>query len=485
MTAIMFQGTGSDVGKSMLVAGLCRALVRRGMTVRPFKPQNMSNNAAVTADGGEIGRAQALQARACGVPPSVDMNPVLLKPQTDIGAQVVVRGQMRGSASAKDFFSTKAALMPEVLAAFRKLESECDIVLIEGAGSAAEVNLRENDIANMGFAEAADVPVVLIGDIDRGGVIASIVGTHVLIRDSERKRTVGYLINKFRGDVSLFTPATATIAETTGMPCLGVVPWFADAAKLPAEDAMTLENRDFSRKGGRIVVAVPRISRIANFDDLDPLAAEPDVDVVFVAPGETIPTDATVVILPGSKATRADLDVIRTEGWDIDIAAHVRRGGFLVGLCAGFQSLGKTVSDPDGIEGAPGDTPGLGYLDLVTSMRGKKVLEEVSGHDRWSDSVISGYEMHVGETTGPGLANPWVTLGNTPAGAIDASGRVMGCYIHGIFASDGFRKAFLAHVGNPDRATIAYDAMVEATLDNLADHLEAHVDISALLKAAR
>jgi adenosylcobyric acid synthase len=485
MTAIMFQGTGSDVGKSMLVAGLCRALVRRGMSVRPFKPQNMSNNAAVTADGGEIGRAQALQALACKVRPSVDMNPVLLKPQTDVGAQVVVRGKMQGSASARDFFARKAALMPEVLASFRKLEAECDIVLVEGAGSAAEINLRANDIANMGFAEAADVPVVLIGDIDRGGVIASIVGTHALISESERNRLVGYLINKFRGDVTLFTPATESIEKLTGLSCLGVVPWFGDAGKLPAEDAMTLENRDFSRKGGRIVVAVPRISRIANFDDLDPLAAEPDVDVIFVQPGEPIPVDATVVILPGSKATRADLDVLRAEGWDIDIAAHVRRGGYLVGLCAGFQSLGKTVSDPDGIEGPPGDTPGLGFLDLTTSMRGKKVLEEVAGHDRWSDSPIHGYEMHVGETTGPGLDTPWVTLGNKPVGAIDASGRVMGCYIHGIFAADGFRSAFLRHIGNADRVSIAYDQMVEDTLDKLADHMEANVDIDALLKAAR
>ena len=485
MTAIMFQGTGSDVGKSMLVAGLCRALVRRGMSVRPFKPQNMSNNAAVTADGGEIGRAQALQALACKVRPSVDMNPVLLKPQTDVGAQVVVRGKMQGSASARDFFARKASLMPDVLASFRKLEAECDIVLVEGAGSAAEINLRANDIANMGFAEAADVPVVLIGDIDRGGVIASIVGTHALISESEQNRLVGYLINKFRGDVTLFTPATASIAELTGLSCLGVVPWFGDAGKLPAEDAMTLENRDFSRKGGRIVVAVPRISRIANFDDLDPLAAEPDVDVIFVQPGEPIPVDATVVILPGSKATRADLDVLRSEGWDIDIAAHVRRGGYLVGLCAGFQSIGKTVSDPDGIEGPPGDTPGLGFLDLTTSMRGKKVLEEVSGHDHWSDSPIHGYEMHVGETTGPGLDTPWITLGNTPVGAIDASGRVMGCYIHGIFASDGFRAAFLRHIGNADRVSIAYDQMVEDTLDKLADHMEANVDIDALLKSAR
>ncbi|WP_337996480.1 cobyric acid synthase [Oleispirillum naphthae] len=485
MTAIMFQGTGSDVGKSMLVAGLCRALVRRGMRVRPFKPQNMSNNAAVTPEGGEIGRAQALQAKACGVPPSVEMNPVLLKPQTDIGAQVVVRGQMRGSASAREFFSAKAALMPEILQSFRSLEAQCDIVLIEGAGSAAEVNLRANDIANMGFAEAADVPVVLIGDIDRGGVIASLVGSHVLISESERARIAGYLINKFRGDVSLFDPAIEAIRARTGMGCLGVVPWFADAAKLPAEDAMTLENRDFSRKGGRIVAAVPRISRIANFDDLDPLAAEPDVDVIFVQSGEPIPADATVVILPGSKATRADLEVIRTEGWDIDIAAHVRRGGFLVGLCAGFQSLGTTVSDPDGIEGPPGDTPGLGYLDLATSMRGKKVLREVAGHDHWSDSDIAGYEMHVGETTGPGLDTPWVTLGNTAVGAIDASGRVMGCYIHGIFASDGFRAAFLRHIAGSDRSAVEYDKLVETTLDKLADHMEAHTDIDAILKAAR
>jgi adenosylcobyric acid synthase len=486
MTAIMFQGTGSDVGKSMLVAGLCRALVRRGMSVRPFKPQNMSNNAAVTADGGEIGRAQALQALACGVPPSVEMNPVLLKPQTDIGAQVVVRGQMRGSASAREFFATKAALLPEVVQSFRSLEAQCDIVLVEGAGSAAEVNLRANDIANMGFAEAADVPVVLIGDIDRGGVIASIVGTHALISASERGRLAGYLINKFRGDPTLFMPATGSIKDLTGLSCLGVVPWFADAARLPAEDAMTLENRDFSRKGGRIVVAVPRISRIANFDDLDPLAAEPDVDVIFVQPGEAIPADVTVIILPGSKATRADLDVIRAEGWDIDIAAHVRRGGFLVGLCAGFQSLGKTVSDPDGIEGPPGDTPGLGYLDLVTSMRGRKVLEQVAGHDRWSDSDIAGYEMHVGETTGPGLDNAWVTLGNRPAGAIDASGRVMGCYVHGIFASDGFRAAFLRHIAGGDRAaSVAYDRMVQETLDKLADHMEANVAIDAILRAAR
>ncbi len=485
MAAIMFQGTGSDVGKSMLVAGLCRALVRRGLTVRPFKPQNMSNNAAVTEDGGEIGRAQALQALACGVAPSVDMNPVLLKPQTDVGAQVVVRGKMQGSATAREFFHRKLALMPDILDSFHKLESQCDMVLVEGAGSAAEVNLRQNDIANMGFAEAADIPVVLIGDIDRGGVIASIVGTHTLIQPSERERLAGYLINKFRGDPTLFDPAVTAIREATGLNSLGVVPWFGDAGKLPAEDAMTLENRDHSRTGASIIIAVPRLSRIANFDDLDPLAAEPDVDVVFVNPGEPIPVDASVVILPGSKATRSDLDCLRAEGWDIDIAAHVRRGGFLVGLCAGYQSLGKVVSDPNGIEGLPGDTPGLGYLDLTTDMAGEKVLIEVSGHDNWSDSPIHGYEMHVGRTDGPGLQMPWVTLGDTPVGAMNADGNVMGCYIHGIFAADGFRKAFLKHVTGQDRQTISYDRMVEQTLNKLADHMEAHTDIDAMLKAAR
>jgi len=484
MAAIMFQGTGSDVGKSMLVAGLCRALVRRGMTVRPFKPQNMSNNAAVTADGGEIGRAQALQALACGVAPSVDMNPVLLKPQTDVGAQVIVRGKMQGSASAREFFTRKAALMPEILKSFHKLESESDIVMIEGAGSAAEINLRANDIANMGFAEAADVPVVLIGDIDRGGVIASIVGTHALIQPTERQRLAGYLINKFRGDVSLFTPAVDSIRDLTGLDSLGVVPWFHDASRLPAEDAMALENRDHSRTGAKIIIAVPRLSRIANFDDLDPLSAEDDVDVVFVNSGETIPVDATAIILPGSKATRADLDVLRAEGWDIDIAAHVRRGGYLVGLCAGFQSLGKGVSDPDGIEGKAGDTQGLGYLDFTTTMTGAKVLQEVAGQDAWSKSPIHGYEMHVGKTEGEGLSTPWVTLDNKPVGAINQAGTVMGCYIHGIFASDGFRSAFLRHISGADRKTIAYDQMVEDTLNKLADHMEANTNIDAMLKAA-
>lgn len=477
--ALMFQGTGSDVGKSLLVAGLCRALTRRGLRVRPFKPQNMSNNAAVTADGGEIGRAQALQARACGVAPTVDMNPVLLKPQTDIGAQVVVRGRVRANATAREYTALKPALLADVLDSFTALGAGADIVLVEGAGSAAEVNLRAADIANMGFAEAAGVPVVLVGDIDRGGVIASLVGTHALISDSERRLVAGYLINKFRGDPSLFTSALDLIAGRTGMRCFGIVPWFDGAGRLPAEDAVALEGRRAAAPGGTLKVAVPRLSRIANFDDLDPLAAEPGVAVEFVPPGQALPGDADVVVIPGSKATRGDLEVLRVQGWDIDIHAHVRRGGRVVGLCAGFQMLGRVVRDPDGREGPPGETPGLGLLDIATTIGPDKTLTAVDATDARTGTRITGYEMHMGRTEGAGLARPWLDLDGRPEGAVSADGRVMGCYIHGLFAGDAFRAAFLGQ----DSGT-AYEAGVEAALDDLAAHLETHVDIDALLEVA-
>ena len=323
--ALMLQGTGSDVGKSLLTAGLARAYSRRGLAVRPFKPQNMSNNAAVTADGGEIGRAQALQARACGIAPSVHMNPVLLKPQTEVGAQVVVQGQVYGNAAARDYQALKAELLPAVLDSFARVGAGADLVLVEGAGSAAEVNLRAGDIANMGFAEAADIPVALIGDIDRGGVIASVVGTWTLLPAAERARLVGIIINKFRGDFSLFDEGLSVIERETGLACFGIVPYFPDARALPAEDALAVETAP-GAKNGAIKIAVPVLSRIANFDDLDPLIAEPDVAVVFVAPGTALPGDADLVVLPGSKATLADLAFLRGQGWDIDIAAHLRRG---------------------------------------------------------------------------------------------------------------------------------------------------------------
>src|SRR6516165_8332844 len=375
----MFQGTGSDVGKSLIVAGLARALTQRGLAVRPFKPQNMSNNAAVTEDGGEIGRAQALQARAARVPPSVHMNPVLLKPQSEIGSQIVVQGRVYGTAKAAEYQKLKPELMAFVLESYARLKEEADIVLVEGAGSAAEVNLRANDIANMGFARAADVPVVLIGDIDRGGVIASLVGTKAVIDPDDAALIRGFLVNKFRGDPALFADAMTRIADATGWEALGLVPFFPDARLLPAEDALALDHAQAPKPDARIRIAVPILPHIANFDDLDPLEAEPAVELIRLRPGEALPGNADLVILPGSKATIADLKALHEAGFGIDIAAHVRRGGRVLGLCAGYQMLGRSVADPEGIEGPPGEVPGLGLLDIETTLAPRKRLEPVSG----------------------------------------------------------------------------------------------------------
>jgi adenosylcobyric acid synthase len=480
----MLQGTGSHVGKSLLVTGLCRVFARRGLAVRPFKPQNMSNNAAVTPDGGEIGRAQALQARACGVPPSVHMNPVLLKPQTETGAQLVVQGKVRGAFKARDYLAIKQDLMPVVLASFQTLGREADLVLVEGAGSPAEVNLRAGDIANMGFAAAADVPVVLVADIERGGVIAALVGTHALLEPAERRRLHGYLINKFRGDPDLFDDAHPQIAARTGMQSYGVVPWFEPARLLPAEDALDLETRS-SGRAGAIRIAVPRLQRAANFDDLDPLAAEPDVDLRIVPPGEALPGDADLVLLTGSKATIADLADLRAQGWDIDLAAHVRRGGAVLGICGGLQILGRKLADPDGIEGPPGEAEGLGLLDFETVLAGAKRLQGVRGRELASGLPVAGYEMHVGRTAGPALAAPMLDLDGRPDGAVSTDGRIMGCYLHGLFAADAFRHAFLARL-QPRRASgLVWEQQIDQTLDAFADHLEAHVDIDGLLALAR
>jgi adenosylcobyric acid synthase len=482
----MFQGTGSDVGKSLVVAGLCRAYARRGLKVRPFKPQNMSNNAAVTADGGEIGRAQALQALACGVPPSVHMNPVLLKPESETGAQIVVQGKMRGSAHARAYAELKPALMPAVLESFGKLRAEADLVLIEGAGSPAEVNLRRGDIANMGFAVAVGVPVVLVGDIDRGGVIAAIVGTHALIEPEERTLLKGYVVNKFRGDPSLFGGAPATIKQATGLDCLGIVPWFEDARRLPAEDALALDAAPAAVLAGAIRIVVPRLPRIANFDDLDPLRAEPDIRVDVVPPGTPLPADADLVLLPGSKATLADLRALKAEGWDIDIRAHVRRGGRVLGLCAGYQMLGRSIADPGGIEGPAAKAEGLGLLDVETVLTPEKTLSAATGTDTATGEAVAGYEMHVGVTSGPGTARPMLDLAGRPDGAMSPDGRAMGCYVHGLFARDGFRAAFLRAL-RPGRrdSGVAYEAGVEAALDSLSDHLARAIDLDRLLGLAR
>ncbi|ABC24175.1 cobyric acid synthase [Rhodospirillum rubrum F11] len=481
--ALMIQGTGSDVGKSLLVSGLARALTRRGLRVAPFKAQNMSNNAAVTADGGEIGRAQALQARACGLVPSVDMNPVLLKPQSETGSQLIVQGRVAGTVMAGRYRAMTATLMPTVLESFARLRAAADIVLVEGAGSPAEVNLRAGDIANMGFAEAADVPVVIVGDIDRGGVIAALVGTHVLLPEAERRRIAGFLINKFRGDVGLFEPALAVIEGHTGWAPLGVIPWFPRASALPAEDAQSLESRPAAaaRAGdGRLRIVVPRLSRIANFDDFDPLIAEPDVDLRFIGAGEALPGDADLVILPGSKATLADLAFLRAQGWDGDLLGHHRRGGRILGLCAGYQMLGRRVADPQGVEGPAEERPGLGFLDVDTVMGGEKTLTAVRFRDHLWGAEGWGYEMHVGRTQGPDTRTPWLHDGS----ARSADGRVLGAYVHGLFASDAFRRAFLGWLRPGRTAGIAYDDTVEATLDALADHLERHVALDRLLALA-
>ncbi|MBB4266922.1 cobyric acid synthase [Roseospira visakhapatnamensis] len=477
--ALMLQGTGSDVGKSLLVAGLARALTRRGLTVRPFKPQNMSNNAAVTREGGEIGRAQALQARACGVAPSVHMNPVLLKPQTDVGSQVVVQGRVRGNAGARDYQGLKPTLLPAVLDSFARLRAEADIVVVEGAGSASEVNLRAGDIANMGFAVATGTPVVLVGDIDRGGVIGSLVGTWALLPAEDRALLKGYVINKFRGDPSLFTPAVDILRDRTGLPCLGIVPWVARAADLPAEDAVALERPATAGPAAErpVKVGVLRLSRIANFDDLDPLSAEPDVSLTFVAPGRALPGDLDLVILPGSKATLADLAFLRTQGWDIDLMAHWRRGGAVLGLCAGYQMLGRVVRDPEGIEGPPGEAPGLGLLDVETTIGRRKTLREGP----------LGYEMHMGVTEGPDTGRPWPAgpAGLAAVGAASHDGRVLGCYLHGLLHRDETRRALLALL-RPGRAEgSAFEARVESALDALADTVAGVVDLDALARIAR
>jgi adenosylcobyric acid synthase len=481
MGAVMLQGTGSDVGKSVLVAGLCRALVNRGLRIRPFKPQNMSNNAAVTVDGGEIGRAQALQAVACRVAPHSDMNPVLLKPQADRTSQLIVHGKVRGTLGAGNFREARGALLGEVMESYHRLRQACDIVVVEGAGSPAEINLRAGDIANMGFARAANVPVLLIGDIDRGGVIAAIVGTRAVIDAQDAAMIHGFLINKFRGDPALFEDGYRQIEQLSGWRGFGVVPWLKAAARLPSEDAVVLE-KSAARGDGRKIVACPILPRISNFDDLDPLKLEPEVELMMIPPGQPIPAEAALIVLPGSKATIADLGAMRAEGWDIDILGHHRRGGAILGLCGGYQMLGKTIGDPQGLEGPPGSVDGLGLLDIHTRLSPAKTLRRVEGMALGAS--FSGYEMHMGETEGIDRLRPFSRLdGGGEDGAVDAAGLVMGSYVHGLLASADLRRALLARFGARSGGA-DYAASVDTALDDIAARLEEHVDMAALIQLA-
>ncbi|MDB5659026.1 MAG: cobyric acid synthase CobQ [Cypionkella sp.] len=481
MKALMIQGAGSNVGKSLLVAGLCRAAKLRGLSVAPFKPQNMSNNAAVTADGGEIGRAQALQALACGLEPHTDMNPVLLKPESETGSQVIVQGKRIATVKARDYAALKPSLMAPVLDSFNRLKSRYDLVIVEGAGSPAEVNLRSGDIANMGFARAADCPVILTGDIDRGGVIAQIVGTQAVLDAADNAMIAGFLINKFRGDPRLFDDGYRLTETRTGWRGFGVVPFFSDAAKLPAEDALDLP------KGGGVggyKIAALTLSRIANFDDLDPLAQEPGVSLQMVRAGEAIAGDTDLVIIPGSKSTRGDLAYLRAQGWDVDLAAHLRRGGKVLGICGGYQMLGAVVRDPEGIEGPAGETLGLGALAVETVMTPDKRLTQTQAIHAATGLAMQGYEIHIGRTDGPDRNRPFAFVDGQPEGATSANGRVMGSYLHGMFADDAFRAGFLRQIGAAPSG-LAYAAGLDAVLDALAAHLERHVDVDALLALSR
>jgi adenosylcobyric acid synthase len=481
--AIMLMGTGSDVGKSLVAAGLCRLFADRGFRVRPFKPQNMSNNAAVTVDGGEIGRAQALQARAARAAPTVHMNPILLKPESTTGAQVIVQGKRAATQSAREFFKHRSQYMPAVLESFAALVRDADLIIIEGAGSPAEVNLRQGDLANMGFAEAANVPVLLIGDIHRGGVIASLVGTKEILDPADAERIKGFIINNFHGDPELFSEGVTFTERRTGWPCLGVVPHFAGARRLPAEDAVALEKA--TQNGtGRFHIAVPRIPRIANFDDLDPLKLEPGVTLSIVQPGTPLPREADLIIIPGSKSTIADLAAFRAEGWHLDLATHHRRGGAVLGLCGGYQMLGKMIHDPLGLEGQSGSSQGLGLLDVETTLVPSKTLTRVQARHVASGETVSGYEIHLGTTKGPDCERPFTMIGNTPDGAQSRDGRVIGTYIHGLFSDDAFRRHFIENLGG-EAGPLAFEAAVEDTLDELARHLAQSLDIEKLLALAR
>jgi adenosylcobyric acid synthase len=481
--AIMLMGTGSDVGKSLIVAGLARAFANRGVKVAPFKPQNMSNNAAVTVDGGEIGRAQAMQAQAARMAPTVHMNPVLLKPESETGAQVIVQGKRVATLSAREFFAQRQTYLPAILESFEHMCAQAELILVEGAGSPAEVNLRAGDLANFGFANAADIPAVLVGDIHRGGVIAAIVGTMAVLDEADRANLKGFIINKFHGDVRLFDEGLTYLTHKTGLANLGVLPHFAAASRLPAEDAVSLETVVTSHST-KTKIAVLRLPRIANFDDLDPLRLEPHVAIQFVQAGETIPLDAKLVIIPGSKSTMADLAALRREGWDIDLAAHVRRDGHVLGICGGYQMLGRRIHDPQGLEGAIGSVDGLGLLDVETTLLSSKTLALTSATHMASGTAIEAYEIHLGTTTGPDCARPFAQLASGHDGATSANGKITGTYLHGTFTSNRFRAAFLDRLGLV-AGGLNFAQDIDRTLDALANHVEQHLDLDRIWELAR
>ena len=475
---LMVQGCTSDAGKSTLVAGLCRWLLRQGVHVAPFKPQNMALNSAVTSDGGEIGRAQAAQAMACGLPPHTDMNPVLLKPNTDVGAQVIIQGRAIGNMDALDYHAYKATAQAAVLDSFARLRSQYQAVIVEGAGSPAEINLRDNDIANMGFAEAVDCPVILVADIDRGGVFAHLVGTLALLSDSEQARVKGFVINRFRGDLALLQGGLDWLEQRTGKPVMGVLPYL-HGLQLEAEDAIARDVVAPVEGGSRLRVVVPVTPRISNHTDFDPLRLHGRIDFRFIGPDQAIPP-ADLIVLPGSKAVRADLSFLQAQGWGRAIAKHLRYGGKVIGICGGFQMLGRAVHDPCGIEGEPGSSTGLGWLDMQTTLTAHKQLRNVVGTLVHSAAPVAGYEIHAGVTEGDALARPAVVLDGRPDGARSEDDQVLGTYLHGIFDSAAACDALLAWAGLVDAKAPDMRSLREASIDRLADSVTQNLDTAKL-----
>ena len=477
MTTLMVQGTTSDAGKSTLVTALCRWLLRQGVGVVPFKPQNMALNSAVTADGGEIGRAQAVQAQACRLAPHTDMNPVLLKPNSDTGAQVIIHGRAVTSMNAVAYHDYKAIAMQAVLASHQRLTAAYPVVMVEGAGSPAEINLRAGDIANMGFAEAVDCPVILVADINRGGVFAHLVGTLELLSPSEQARVKGFVINRFRGDIALLQPGLDWLEQRTGKPVLGVLPYVTDL-HLEAEDGIDI--RQGAKQERVLKVIVPVLPRISNHTDFDPLRLHPQVDLQFIGPGQPIPP-ADLIILPGSKSVRGDLAQLRERGWDKAIERHLRYGGKLIGICGGLQMLGREVHDPLGLEGAAGSSPGLGLFDYVTVLEAEKQLRNVAGVLSLEGVPVSGYEIHAGVTAGPALEQPAVQLADGRCdGAISVDGQVLATYLHGLFEGSQSCAALLRWAGLENAQTIDYEALRERDIERLADLVETHLDTAHL-----
>jgi adenosylcobyric acid synthase len=469
-TTLMVQGTTSDAGKSTVVSALCRLLARQGIRVAPFKPQNMALNSAVTEDGGEIGRAQALQAQAAGLVPHTDMNPVLLKPSSDTGAQVIIHGKVRADMNARDYHQYKTTAMEAVLASHRRLSAQYDTVLVEGAGSPAEINLRERDIANMGFAEAVDCPVILVADIDRGGVFAHIVGTLACLSESERQRVIGFVINRFRGDISLLEPGLQWLEQQTGKPVLAVLPYL-HGLFLDAEDAI----QPAQTNSGKFRVVVPVFPRISNHTDFDALRAHPDIDLRFIGSGQVIPA-SDLIVLPGSKNTCADLAWIIEQGWKDAIVRHLRYGGKLIGICGGYQMLGKSVADPHGVEGKPGAAQGLGLLDIDTELTQEKRLVQVSGRCLFADAAVSGYEIHMGVSRGPALATPIFNIDGHPEGAMSPDGQVIGTYLHGVFDHPQALSALLQWAGLHNVAPLDLAQVREQNLNRIADAVQPLLD---------